>query len=322
MSIRIGTSGLPENYKSEGHTSTFEMPRWLRERGLDAFEYQCGRGVMVSTDGASTLGDNAKTHGVVLSLHSPYFVNIATDDPEVAEKSVAHLMKSATAAHHMGARRIVVHMGACGKQTRVAALDNAKRFIQDMLRRYDEAGWGDIALCPETMGKLGQLGTLEETVALCATDERLIPTLDFGHLYARMGGDALQRVASEGKRTSTSTSASTSKPVLAKTIDVPPPVLDDAYFEHVYAYLLKHLGAYRAKNFHCHFSRIAYTKGGEKHHVTFADPTWGPDFAPFARVIAKYDLSPHIVCESDGTQDVDAMEMRRLLTGAVDSVET
>ena len=54
----------------------------------------------------------------------------------------------------------------------------------------DGAGFGHIALCPETMGKINQLGDLDEVLELCTLDERLIPCIDFGHLYARsLGAD-------------------------------------------------------------------------------------------------------------------------------------
>ena len=46
-----------------------------------------------------------------------------------------------------------------------------------------------MTLCPETMGKVGQLGTLDEVLALCSVDKRIMPCIDFGHLNARtLGG--------------------------------------------------------------------------------------------------------------------------------------
>ena len=46
-----------------------------------------------------------------------------------------------------------------------------------------------MTLCPETMGKIGQLGTLDEVLALCSVDKRIMPCIDFGHLNARtLGG--------------------------------------------------------------------------------------------------------------------------------------
>ena len=38
----------------------------------------------------------------------------------------------------------------------------------------DEAGFEDMTLCPETMGKVGQLGTLDEVLTLCGVDLSLI----------------------------------------------------------------------------------------------------------------------------------------------------
>ena len=67
------------------------------------------------------------------------------------------------------------------------------------------------------------------------------------------------------------------------------------------------------KCFHSHFSQIEYTdNGGEKRHLTFADTTYGPYFAPLAEVLVKYDSRPTIICESAGTPAEDAATMRDL----------
>ena len=66
-----------------------------------------------------------------------------------------------------------------------------------------------------------------------------------------------------------------------------------------------------AKTLHCHFSRIEYSKGGEKKHLTFSDNVFGPDHEPLMRVIADYKLCPRIICESAGTQADDALTMKK-----------
>ena len=63
---------------------------------------------------------------------------------------------------------------------------------------------------------------------------------------------------------------------------------------------------------HVHFSKIEYSVGGEVRHLTFNDTVFGPDFLPLAKVFAKYKLQPVVICESDGTQADDAIEMKRL----------
>ena len=89
----------------------------------------------------------------------------------------------------MGAGRVVIHSGALMKRTRREAMDIAVPSLREVLHACDGAGYGHIALCPETMGKLNQLGDLDEVLELCTLDARLVPTVDFGHLYARSLGE-------------------------------------------------------------------------------------------------------------------------------------
>ena len=86
----------------------------------------------------------------------------------------------------------------------------------------------------------------------------------------------------------------------------------DEDYEHIIKHLINHLGVERASKMHVHFSKIEYSNGGEVRHLTFADTMYGPEFAPLAKVIKKYNLSPVIICESDGTQADDALEMKRI----------
>jgi len=72
------------------------------------------------------------------------------------------------------------------------------------------------------------------------------------------------------------------------------------------------LGSDRLKIFHSHFSKIEYTKGGEKKHLTFADDVFGPEFDNVAEIVYKKNLSPVFICESAGTQPEDALEMKKM----------
>ncbi len=66
------------------------------------------------------------------------------------------------------------------------------------------------------------------------------------------------------------------------------------------------LGDERARTFHVHFSRIAYTQGGEKCHLTFADTAYGPPHQPLMALFKARGLRPTVICESAGTQAEDA----------------
>lgn len=94
-------------------------------------------------------------------------------------------MQSAVAADAMGADRIVVHSGSCSKMTRRQALELAQDTLRRAVEVLDQNGLGHVHICPETMGKINQLGDLDEVMELCQVDERFLPCIDFGHLNAR-----------------------------------------------------------------------------------------------------------------------------------------
>lgn len=276
--VKFGPAGQDEAYASV-HKTTLEMPAYLARRNLTAFEYQSGHGVRVSQKTAQALGEEAKTHGIAVSLHAPYYISLASPEEEKRLNSIRYILQAARAVDWMGGNRIVVHPGSAGKMGREAAFALACDTLRLALSKLEEENLSHIFLCPETMGKINQLGTLEEVIAFCKLDERLIPCIDFGHLYARSAG------AVEGYEET------------ARVLDA----------------LHNQLGKERGSRFHAHFSKIEYTeKGGEKRHLTLEDPAYGPDFAPLARLLWERRLGPTIICESAGTQVEDSMAMQKL----------
>lgn len=277
MSAQFGPAGNAENFP---YKSSADAPRWLREIGLDCYEYQCGKGVHVGEATARKVGAAAAEHGIALSLHAPYFINLANPDPQALQKTIGYITGACLVADWMGAKRVVIHSGALMGRTRREALDIARLSLKEVIAACDGAGFGHLTLCPETMGKINQLGDLDEVLELCTLDERLLPCVDFGHLYARSLG------ADEG--------AEAMERMLTRMEEV--------------------LGPDRASRFHSHFSHIEFTLGGgEKCHRTFADDGgYGPDWAPLAQAVAARGWSPTFVCESAGTQGSDALEMKRI----------
>ncbi len=277
MSARFGPAGNAADFP---YKSSIKAPRWLRELGLDCYEYQCGKGVNVGEATARLLGQAAAEEGIALSLHAPYFINLANPDPESLQKTIGYITSACLAASWMGAERVVVHSGALMGRTRREAMDIALPSLKAVLAACDDAGFGHIALCPETMGKINQLGDLDEVLELCGADERLIPCVDFGHLYARSLG------ADDGAET----------------------------MERILDKMEAALGSQRAARFHSHFSHIQFTpNGGEKCHRTFDDDDgFGPDWAPLAAAVARRRWSPTFICESAGTQAQDALTMKRV----------
>lgn len=277
MRAMFGTAGNPDRFQAEGFKASKDMPLWLKGKGLDAYEYQCGKGVSVGEATARAIGEKAAQAGIVLSLHAPYFVNPANPDPDSQEKTAGYVLAACRVARWMGAGRVVIHTGALQKRTRADALATARESFKMLRRRCDDEGYGDILLCPETMGKINQLGDLEEVLALSVVTHGLLPCVDFGHLYARSLG------ALEGQEAT------------ARMLDR----------------MAEVLGEEKARCFHSHFSMIEFTpKGGEARHLTFDQTDFGPDYRPLCRELARRGWSPTIICESAGTQDIDALTMK------------
>ncbi len=276
MSAKFGPAGNSQSFRDMGYKHSLEIPQYVLKMGLDCYEYQCGRGVNIGSEKAAELGSAAKSAGISLSLHAPYFISMSSVEPEKRDNSIGYILKSAEAVKAMGGNRIVVHTGSCAKISRKQALDLAKDTMKKAVKALDNAGLSDIHICPETMGKVNQLGNLEEVMELCLIDERLIPCIDFGHLNARDMGYFKS--------------------------------LED--YKTVFETIKDKLGTERLKTFHSHFSKIEFTSGGEKRHLTFEDTVFGPDFEPVMELTFKYGCSPIFICESAGTQAEDAKTMK------------
>ena len=274
--VKFGPGGNCDWFYESGYKNTFQIPEFLSKVGLDAYEIQCGRGVRMGEDAAIKLAQSAKEKNIALSVHAPYYISMSSVEEEKRLGSIRYILQSAELAKKTGASRIVIHSGSCSKMSREQALTLAMDTMRLAVCEMDAAGFDNISMCPETMGKINQLGTLDEVISLCSIDERIIPTIDFGHLNARDGG-------------------------ILKTA---------ADFEKIIDTVENKLGGFRAQNFHVHFSKIEYSAGGEKKHLTFEDTVYGPDFEPFAEVISKRNLSPVIICESAGTMSKDALYMK------------
>lgn len=278
MSIAtFGPGGNSDSFYAEGYKSTLQAPAWIKNRGLDAFEYEAGNGLTAGEASLRAVGEAAREAGILMSLHAPYFISLSGVDPEKRLKSITYIEKSLWAAELLGADTVVIHSGSAAKISR----EEAMRLSCDTLTRVAEAvGKTPIRLGIETMGKVNQLGTLDEVIEQCRVAPIFAPVVDFGHLNARAIGEAFPDVDS---------------------------------YRRVFDRIACTLGDEYAKHLHCHFSKIEYTQAGEKKHLTFADGVFGPRFEPLAEAILREGVSPCIICESDGTQAEDARFMKDTL---------
>ena len=274
--IRFGPSGNSQSFYDQGYKSSVQMPGWLRNMGLNAYEYQCDRGVKISKKTAEELGQEAVRNDIFLSIHAPYYINMASTEKEKRANSKRYILETMTAAKWMRAERVVIHTGSCSNVSRKWSINTAIDVLRETIREADEMGLSDVTICPEVLGKINQLGTLEEILEMCMIDERLIPTIDFGHLHARGMG----------------------------CLNSP----ED--FEKVINDIENCIGIERTRKLHVHFSRVEFTTGGEKKHWTIDDIQYGPEFEHLAGILIKKSMEPVIICESRDNMAEDAAKLR------------
>ncbi len=276
--IRFGPAGNSQLFYQSGGKTSKDVPSWLKSIGLSAYEYQCGRGVRIKEETAREIGEAAAKEGIAVSIHAPYYINLANDDKEGQAKSQKHLLKSLRVAEWLGASPVVFHPGGIGKHSREEALSTALKNLEEILNTARQEGLSHIKLAPETMGKHSQLGSIDEVIALCKLSDSVIPTVDFAHLHAVSGG-GLTRIE---------------------------------HFEAIAEKIESKLGRDTLEYLHVHFSPIEYTAGGEKRHRNLEDKNFGPDFLPLAQLIKAQRLSPTVICESGGRQAEDALAYKQV----------
>lgn len=274
MGAVFGPAGSSVSFKKQKNLTLLS---YLKMFELKAYEYQCGLGVRISEEKAKVFGESLK--GILISVHAPYYISLSSLEEKKRQNSVEYILKTAKIAKKMGAKRIVVHSGSCRKISRKDALELAKKTLKMAVLELKNNSLSDVLICPETMGKVNQLGNLDEVISLCKISESLIPCVDFGHLNARSFGGIKNK---------------------------------ESYLK-ILQKIENELGYERLKVFHAHFSKIEFTKpGGEKKHLTFKDTKFGPEFKPLAELVAKKNISPIFICESAGTQAEDAQQMKKI----------
>ncbi len=276
--VKFGPSGNDEQFYSDGFSKTIDAFKWVKNLGLDLFEYSLGNGITLKMDTAEKMGIEAEKNKIEVSIHAPYFINFANPSEESKQKSINYCINSLKLLRAFKGKKCVVHSGSQLKQERNEALKVLYNGYDALLNEIYKQNLGDMYICPETMGKYTQIGSYKEIIDLCTLDKCLIPTLDFGHINCVMQGKL-------------------------KTEDDYKQIID---------YSLEKLGRFKTENLHIHFSKIEYSEKGEMKHLDYSNEIYGPDFAPLANVLKEYNLSPTVICESKGKMATDALILKNI----------
>ncbi len=270
-SLRFGTAGVPD---SSPASSSLEAVAHLRRIGLEALEVEFVRGVKMGAEEAGRLGAKAAGLGVALSVHAPYYVNLASPEPGKRLQSQDHLLRSARMAREMGARSVVFHAGYYQAASPAEAHAAIRKELGEVLSIL-KSERNPVRLRIETMGKPSQYGSLDEVLTLCQELDGLAPCLDFSHLLARDNGRGNS-------------------------------YLD---FSRVWRKVEKRLGREALRDAHVHLSGIEYNQKGEIRHLNLTDT--GYRFDEWIEAVRDLRVEGTVSCESPARED-DARMLKGL----------
>ncbi len=283
--VIFGSSGCGDEFYNEGYKNILEVPKWIKDYGLDAYEYSFGHGYQMSSETAQKAGILFKENNLKLSLHAPFYINFANPDEEMYAKTRGYIYTGIKFLRAFGADRLIFHSASCGKLKREEAIKLTEYRFSETFDKLEEEGQLDgIFLCPETMGKTMQIGTYKEICNLCKLNKHLIPTFDFGHINSLEGGSLKSK--------------------------------ED--FKRILDYSIETIGFDKTNQSHIHFSKIQYGEKGEIRHLNYDDLIYGPEFDGLAEILIEYKLSPRVICESMNMMPHDALLMKKIYQNLLD----
>ena len=176
--VLFGISGVSTRMKDANLTYQ-QIADEMQSIGLTCFEYPFTYGTNITEDKCIEIGKIFKSCGISLSVHAPYYINLASPNEEQVQKSFVYIYESMRKAKLMGADRVVVHPGSLTKQDREVAFQNTLKNLETFVNQIEgDENVSGVFICPETMGKHGQIGTVDEVYTLCKLSDKIIPTLD------------------------------------------------------------------------------------------------------------------------------------------------
>ncbi|MFC1485749.1 TIM barrel protein [Candidatus Latescibacterota bacterium] len=256
-SLLFGTAGTP--HSAEPHDSASACRR-LRELGLDAMEIEYVRGSFPSEDRCKEVREAAVRHGIRLTAHGPYYINLNAADPEKLRASRKRIINTAYYGGLSGAQSITFHAGFFMKDEPEAVYTRIRDELQDILQKVRDRGIM-IDIRPELTGKPTQFGSLEDLLRLAGDIPDVSPCIDWSHFYARSG---------------TKNSGAAFQKVLDTVRDV--------------------LGDEALHQMHMHLSGISFGSKGEKKHLDLKESDI--NYRDLLSVLKANDVRGILICES------------------------
>jgi deoxyribonuclease-4 len=265
--ISFGPSGVPSRRAPE------EAIALLQAGGYSACEIDLEGGFWMDREWAEGFGEQARAAGIALSIHAPLSAFMGH-----AERGKKYKMALGMLDHTSGlamacsAGIVVIHPGFLLGRERFKAIEDVVDQLADLRARLLAKG-RDVPFGVEVMGRVRELGTVEDCIAIARASGWVRPVIDFAHLHAVTDGEL--------------TSAERFADVLRLMDEVLPPGVP----------------------FHIHFSDIAYANRNETKHLPYGEGTLRAE--PLAEALRGFERPAVVISESP--DEASHQAIRRIL---------
>lgn len=267
--LRFGTAGIPVSTKGD----TIQGIKDVRKLELDSFELEFVHSINIKPEKTGDVKKAAKDNSIVLTCHSPYFINLNSDDKKKFHASIGYIVNSAKITSLCGGWSVCFHAGYYQKQDSEKVYENIKEGIKKIVsqvKEFDKNIW----IRPEISGKISQFGNLNELIRLSQDVEQVLPCIDFSHLFARTIGK------------------------------------NNTYeeFNLILETIEKELGKEALENMHIHVAGIEYGDKGEKNHLLLNESKF--NYKDLMKALKEFKVKGVLICESPNIEG-DAILMQK-----------
>jgi deoxyribonuclease-4 len=271
-SLRIAVAGMPLTTPQSG--TILDGLKRTHELGIKAMELEWVHGVRMNEERAESIKQIANDLDISLTVHGPYYINLAAKEPEKLEASKKRVYDTAYYGFLAGAKSVTFHAGFYMGRNEKEVYDIIFSSLKEVLEQLNNEGIM-IDVRPELTGKATQFGSLQELVRLSQEFEgRIKPCIDFAHQHARHGG---------GWGTY------------------------DKYIE-VLEILEAGLGSEILQDLHMHFSGINYSAKGERNHLPFVEAD--NNYRDLLKALKEKHVGGQLVIESPVMEEDVLMAMK------------
>jgi deoxyribonuclease IV len=251
--IRVGPARCPSRESPE------RAVELLLERGYTACEIDFETGFWLDYPAAERLGELARDHDLALSIHAPLFAFPGHPEEKKAKQALGALDRCAGIATTCGAELVVIHPGFWLGRDREHTLDDVVAWLGGLRERLEQKERA-VPFGVEVMGRVSELGSIDDVLEISRRVEWVRPVVDFAHMHA------------------TSDGAFTDVDAFAAVLEGADDVLEP--------------GA----PFHVHFSDIAYANRNETKHLPYGEGTLRAE--PLRDALARFDRPATVISES------------------------